>query len=127
MGEASVTLLVDSVILIDHFNGVAAATEYLSRMQGRLAISAVTRAEVLTGFEPRKRRLPARLLDQFPLLVIDRAVADRAAALRRTRGWKMPDAMQAAVAKQHRLKLVTRDTVDFSPKRHRFVVVPYKL
>ena len=125
METGTVALLLDSVILIDHFSGVVAATEYLSRMQGRLAISVVTRAEVLTGFEPSQRRLPSRLLDQFPLFVIDRDVADLAATLRRKHAWKMPDAMQAAVAKQHRLKLVTRDTDDFPPERHRFVVVPY--
>ncbi len=126
MAKQTVAILADSVILIDHFNGIAAATDYLSRMRGQIAISAITRAEVLTGFEPRRRRLPRRFLDQFPLIVIDRDVADLAATLRRKHGWRMPDAIQAAAAKQHRLKLATRDVDDFPPKRHRFVVVPYR-
>ena len=61
------------------------------------------------------------------MIVIDREVADLAAALRRQHGWKMPDALQAAAAKRHRLKLATRDVDDFPPERHRFVVVPYRL
>ena len=50
MAEIDSTVLIDSVIMIDHFNGVPAATEYLLRMQGKLAISVITFAEVLTGF-----------------------------------------------------------------------------
>jgi len=97
------------------------------RMQGKLAISVITFAEVLTGFEGKERQLARRLLDRFPILIIDRAVADLAATLRRQNRWKMPDALQAAVAKRHKLKFATRDTDDFSPKRHRFVIVPYTL
>ena len=127
MAKPNVKILADLVILIDHLNGIAAATDYLRRMGGATAISAITRAEVLTGFEPRGRRLPRRFLDQFPLIVIDREVADLAATLRHKYGWKMPDAIQAAAAKHHRLKLATRDVDDFPPNRHRFVVVPYSL
>jgi len=127
MAEIVSTVLIDSVIMIDHFNGVPAATEYLLRMQGKLAISVITFAEVLTGFEGKERQLARRLLDRFPILIIDRAVADLAATLRRQNRWKMSDALQAAAAKRHRLKFATRDIDDFPPKRHRFVVVPYTL
>src|SRR5437868_11701454 len=127
MAKVDVTVLVDSVIMIDHFNGIPAATEYLSRMQSKLAISVITRAEVLTGFEGKGRRAAKRLLDRFPVLIIDRTIADLAATLRRRNHWKMPDAMQAALAQHHKLKLATRDADDFSPKRYRFVVVPYAL
>ena len=51
MEDAPLTLLLDSVILIDHFNGVAQATDYLSRWRKVAAISVITRAEVLTGFD----------------------------------------------------------------------------
>ena len=51
MAEVVPTVLLDSVIMIDHFNAVPAATSYLSEMQGKLAISVITRAEVLAGFE----------------------------------------------------------------------------
>ena len=35
-------------------------------MQGKLAISVITRAEVLTGFEGKERQLAKRLLDRLP-------------------------------------------------------------
>ncbi len=127
MAEIIPAVLVDSVIMIDHFNGIPAATAYLLSMQGKLAISVITRAEVLTGFQHRERQLAQRLLDRFPLLIIDRAIADLAATLRRQNRWKMPDALQAALSKHHKLKLATRDTGDFPPKRYRFVTVPYTL
>lgn len=67
------------------------------------------------------------MLDRFPTLGIDTAVADLAAHLRREHRWKMPDALQAALARHHGLTLVTRNTRDFSPDLHPFVVVPYVL
>ena len=118
-------LLLDSVILIDHFNGIAAATNYLSVHHANAAVSVITRAEVLTGFEPRAVRKAVQFLDCFPTLGIDQAIADLAATLRRDHGWRLPDAFQAAIAQQHGLKLVTRNQRDFPPQRHRFVVIPY--
>ena len=50
-GGGSVRFLLDSVILIDHFNNIPAATEYLLQSQRESAISVITRAEVLVGFE----------------------------------------------------------------------------
>ena len=127
MAEVVPTVLLDSVIMIDHFNAVPAATSYLWEMQGKLAISVITRAEVLAGFEGKDRRLARQLLDRFPLLIINRAIADIAATLRRQNRWKMPDALQAAVARHHKLRLATRDIDDFPPKRYRFVIVPYRV
>lgn len=120
-------LLLDSVILIDHFNGVAAATRYLSAHHADAAVSVITRAEVLTGFKPRAARKAMQFLDCFPTLGIDQPIADLAATLRRDHGWKLPDAFQAAIARQHGLKLVTRNRRDFPPQRHRFVVIPYQV
>ena len=120
-------LLLDSAILIDHFNGMAAATSYLSAHHGDTAVSVITRAEVLTGFEPAAARKAIQFLDCFPTLVIDQEIADLAATLRRSHGWKLPDAFQAAIAHQHGLKLVTRNQRDFPPQRHRFVVIPYRV
>jgi|GEM_PF-5947900 len=51
-GKNPSPVLLDSVILIDHFNGIEQATEYLEEVWGVAHISAITRAEVLTGFEP---------------------------------------------------------------------------
>lgn len=119
--------LVDSVILIDHFNGVEKATSFLATQHARLALSVITRAELLTGFDDETGAMVAGLLDRFPNLPIDRPIADLAARLRRQFRWKLPDALQAAVARYHRLKLVTRNVRDFPPDRHGFVEVPYQL
>lgn len=116
--------LLDSVILIDHFNDIPEATAYLDEIENKAAISVVTRAEVLTGFEADSDE-EAEFLNEFPLLEITKPVADLTATLRREHGWKLPDAFQAALAQHHDLKLATRNTRDFSPERHSFVVVPY--
>lgn len=105
---------------------MAAATSYLSAHQSEAAVSVITRAEVLTGFEARAARKAARFLDCFPTLGIDQATADLGAVLRRKHG-RLPDAFQAAIARQHGLRLVTRNSRDFPPERHRFVVIPYRV
>ncbi len=120
-------LLLDSVILIDHFNNIPAATAYLRQTQGESAISVITRAEVLAGFDLTQARITAQLLARFPTLVVDVQVADLAAALRREQGWKLPDAIQAALAQLHHLTLVTRNSRDFPPEHYDFVLIPYVL
>lgn len=120
-------VLFDSVILIDHFNGLERASKYLAESHADAAISVITRAEVLAGFAAGPARSAARLLDGFPNLPIDATTADLAAELRRTHGWKLPDAFQAAIARQHGLKLATRNFRDFPPERHAFVLVPYRV
>ena len=118
-------VLLDSVILIDHLNGIRAATRYLRKVDDA-AISVITRAEVLSG-KTASDSATAALLDLFPTLPIERDVADAAARLRRTHRWRLPDAFQAALAQVHELKLATRNTRDFPPEAHKFVIVPYQL
>ncbi len=120
-------LLLDSVILIDHLNRIRAATEYLAKVHMYSAISVVTRAEVLTGYDPTDAVPIQRFLEAFPTLPIDQAVADKCAALRREHKWKTPDAFQAAIAQIHKLKLATRNTKCFPPERYDFVVIPYEI
>lgn len=119
--------LLDSVILIDHFNGLSSATAFIRKQQRRrLCISVVTRAEVLVGFKKQDEKAMAlELLDLFETLAINQEIADEAAMLRQHYNWKLPDAFQAAIAKHHSLKLVTRNTKDFDPDKHRFVITPY--
>jgi len=118
--------MLDSVILIDHLNGVSKATDYLRNLAPeRTAVSVITRAEILVGMEGSDIDEAKNLLDKFVLLSIDGPIADKAAELRRKYGWKLPDAFQAALAIQNNAKLVTRNTKDFDPNRHKFVEVPY--
>ncbi len=126
-GDHPLRFLLDSVILIDHFNGRPEATRWLAEAGHEAAVSVITRAEVLAGFESQGVAAAAGLLDRFPTLSIDKVIADLAARLRREHRWKMPDALQAALASYHSLRLATRNTRDFPPERHPFVVVPYTL
>ena len=117
--------LVDSVILIDLLNGIEAAGRFLSEREGQLFLSAITRAEVLTGLEARQAEKVRAFLDRFPLHPIDAAVADEAARLKRLHRWKLPDALQAACAGIHGHRLATRNTKDFDPAKFHWVEVPY--
>ena len=120
--------LIDSVILIDHFNGIKKATRFILDLNPlHTAISVITRAEILAGLEETEQTQVISLLDQYHLLIIDRPIADLAAGLRRKHGWKLPDAFQAALAQHHKMKLTTRNTRDFPPAKHDFVEVPYSL
>ena len=119
--------LLDSVILIDHFNGFEQATAVLADIGSSSCLSVITRAEVLTGFDLRTRPVARQLLETFTTLPITAAVADAAANLRHFHHWKLPDALQAAVALQHGLILVTRNTGDFKPDGQLQVLVPYRL
>jgi predicted nucleic acid-binding protein len=127
MGVLERELLLDSVIIIDHLNGVEQAREFLVLTRQKAAVSPITRAEVLAGASGENATLCTRLLDHFPTLSIDRETADSAAALRRVHRLKLPDALQAALAVQHGLQLVTRDVRDLPPETFAFVTVPYSV
>jgi predicted nucleic acid-binding protein len=119
--------LLDSVILIDHLNGIRAATDYLLMCNpDETAISVITRAEILVGVEEAGQSLVKAFLDQYHLLIIDKEIADLAAKLRRQFPWKLPDAFQGALSLHHRIKLITRNTKDFDPQQHAFVEIPYQ-
>ncbi len=117
--------LLDSVILIDHFNNIAKATQWLKQNIKSSYISVITRAEILVGFNKDDSILARKFLDTFKILSITQAEADMAAELRRENKWKLPDALQAATAINHKLLLVTRNSKDFSPQGHTFVSIPY--
>ncbi len=119
--------LLDSVIVIDHFNGVDEATEFLAAHGRDCVISVITRAETLAGFPEASVPLACKLLDTFAALPVTVEVADSAARLRRTQNWKLPDAIQAAIAIQGGLTLVTRNTRDFKAGGPVAVDTPYKI
>jgi len=120
--------LIDSVILIDHLNGIGKATRFIINLDPlETAISVITRAEILTGVSEDQQLETLQLLDQYQLLIIDKPIADLAAKLRREHSWKLPDAFQAALTQHHRIKLITRNSKDFDPRKHDFVEIPYRL
>ncbi len=120
--------LIDSVILIDHLNGITRATRFVLNLNPlQTAVSVITRAEILAGLDEEGQMKVKPMLDQYRLLIIDKPVADMCAQMRRKYGWKLPDAFQAALAKHYKTKLTTRNTKDFDPKHHDFVEIPYSL
>lgn len=119
--------LLDSVVIIDHFNNIAAATDFLRENQTECSISVITRAEVLAGFDPAEAAIAIEFLNLFPTLEVTVQVADLAANLRRQERWRLPDALQAAFAQIHSLTLVTRNFRDFPSDRYDFVLIPYTL
>jgi predicted nucleic acid-binding protein len=126
MGK-TVSYLLDSVVLIDHLNGVTGATRFIESHGRELAVSAITRAEVLAGFDEADVPLGVALLDSFRFLPMDAEIADEAARFRRQTKLKLPDAIQAAFATRHNLKLATRNTRDFPPDKYSFVAIPYRM
>jgi predicted nucleic acid-binding protein len=87
----------------------------------------ITRAEVLAGFDSKSAIPTKQLLDFFPTIPITKEDADAAAELRRIHRWKLPDALQIAISRNHRLKFATRNIKDFDPQQHNFILIPYQL
>jgi predicted nucleic acid-binding protein len=126
--EVILERLLDSVILIDHFNNIPQATDFVLGLDpDKNAISVISRAEILAGLNEEGIEKAKALLDQYTLLIIDKDIADRAAELRRKHGWKLPDTFQAALPVHNHIKLSTRNTKDFAPAKHTFVEIPYEL
>ena len=120
--------LLDSAILIDLLRGVPTALAWARRLRpGEAAISVITRAEVLSGGPNEEVEAARTLCDLFECVPITPETADLAARLRRMRRWKLPDALQAAIAQQRGWRLITRNSKDFDPASHDFVLIPYKL
>lgn len=134
--------LLDSCILIDHFNAIPQATAYLKAHPNECAISVITRAEVLIGFDDDNSFQEAeQLLNHFQLIELDKTITDLTITLRREQikkkatkqpnekviQWKLPDAIQAAIAIHYNLKFVTRNTKDFDLNQHPFIEIPYTL
>lgn len=117
--------LLDSVIIIDHLNGHGKATEFILSHRQESAISVITRAEVLAGTTPDCEQAVVQLLNQFITLPLTKGIADHAAKLRRTERWKLPDAIQAAIAMDQNLVLVTRNFRDFKDGQPVRVQIPY--
>ena len=75
--------LLDSVILIDHFNNISKATNFILGLNPeKTSISVISRAEILVGFDENNIEKAKSLLDQYRILIIDKEIADRAAEIR---------------------------------------------
>lgn len=104
-------LLVDTDIFIDHLCGAHA----IKPGRHRLHYSVITRAELFAG--NTATNLSAQLLAPFKKLNVDRAIAERVGRVAHEFGVRLPDALIAAIALEHRLGLVTRNTKKFASVR----------
>lgn len=110
----SAPALFDTVILIDYLRGVTPARSECDRHSDR-AISIITWMEVLAGATAASEADARTLLLNFQLLPLTPEVAERAAAIRKASGIKLPDAIIQATAEIEGRILVTRNTRDFQP------------
>ena len=101
-------ILVASDVLVDHLRG----HRRFVRGKDDVHVSTISRAELFSGRGTEERRV-RQLLDPMTELPVDRSVAGRAGRLRRTMSLRLPDALIAATAVEHRLTLVTRNVRDF--------------
>jgi predicted nucleic acid-binding protein len=102
-------VLVDSDILIDHLRG----HRRFVRGKDAVHVSAITRAELFSG-RASEERVIRRLLESMTDIPVDAAVTERAGRIRRTTSVRLPDALIAATAIEHRLVLLTRKVRDFA-------------
>lgn len=101
-------ILVDSDVLVDHLRG----HRRFVAGQDEVHVSVITRAQLFAGRGTEERRV-RRLFESLVELPVDRPIAERAGRLRRTLGLRLPDAIIAATALEHRLALATRNSRDF--------------
>lgn len=119
-------VLIDTNVLIDYIDGFAQARKLLTSVVAP-AISVVTWIEVLAAARSADEARRFRsFLDAWHVIALDAGVADGAAAIRRERRLKLPDAIILATAQRERRKLVTRNSKDFDVDDPD-VVVPYRL
>jgi predicted nucleic acid-binding protein len=104
-------ILVDTDVFIGHLRGA----RRLAPGRHRLRYSVITRAELFAG--NTASNLVSTLLAPFREIPVDRTVAERAGRIRRESGIRLPDALIAATAIEHRLGLATRNRSDFEPVR----------
>ena len=111
-------LLVDTDVFIDHLRGF----RKLAPGRDRLHYSVVTRCELLAANVGSV--LIGELLGLHRELDVDRKVAERAGRIRRETGIATPDALIAATAIEHRLRLLTRNRADFRAVRQLRIRTP---
>ncbi|GGG95724.1 type II toxin-antitoxin system VapC family toxin [Silvibacterium dinghuense] len=118
-------VLFDTNILIDYLNGILAARR-VCQQHGNRAISIISWMEVMAGTTAANEVQTRSFLQQFAVLGVDTAVAERAFAIRKHTRIKLPDAIIQATAQGDGRTLFTRNTRDFPPGTPG-VIAPYSL
>ena len=114
--------LLDSVILIDHFNNIGKATDFILSLDPRkTAISVISRAEILAGFDDESIEQAKSLLDQFVLLTIQKDIADETASLRRKYHWKLNNRITLLKPLRFRESLFSLEGCGYGDDRQRWL------
>jgi len=104
---------VDSDVLIEYFDGVAAAADEFSRYS-ELLISRITWMEVLVGAaNADQQRIREAFMRTIGIIELDKPIAQLAVTIRKKHRLKLPDAIVWASARQSKAVLLTRNTKDF--------------
>lgn len=123
-------LLFDTNILIYHFNGQlndAGTRLLIEGFLGEGAYSVISRIEVLGFDQPEAEDTQARrVLSALAELPLTDAITEQTIQLRKRLQIKVPDAIIAATALEHSLRLVTRNVKDFSEIETLEIVNPFK-
>jgi predicted nucleic acid-binding protein len=111
-------MLLDTCILIDVLRGRKQAAAFIDALDEPPALSAVTLTELFAGVRGRDEEAAIRnLADVSNVLPVDRAVAELAGhylkSFMRSHGVDPLDAIIAATAHEHGLKLVTLNIKHF--------------
>src|ERR1700733_167148 len=99
-------VLLDSDVLIDHLRG----HRHLQTVG--LAISVITRTELYAGPEREEPAVEA-LLAELDEIQVDATIARGAGRIQRATGLKIADALIAATALEHGMKVMTRNRRHF--------------
>ena len=103
--------LIDTDVFVDHLRGA----KELEPKAHRVHYSVVTRAELFAGSTATE--IVSVLLAPFREIDDGREIAERAGRLRRESGIRLPDALIASTAVEHKLSLLTRNRSDFDGVR----------
>lgn len=104
--------LLDTNVVIGLLKQSEAATTLVEALDfDRISVSQITRMELLgyPGLPDQEEQKIQAFLKSCPVLLMDESVEQRAIQLRRSGNCKLPDAIIAATAQVHRLKLLTLD------------------
>jgi predicted nucleic acid-binding protein len=114
--------LLDTNLLIFALRHNTAALDLLERLRQHddATISVITRAEILVGMRPHEESITMALLNSLHNLPVTNPVADLAGRLihrlaRNGVHLSFPDALIAATAITHDLKIITTNATHFAP------------
>ena len=121
-------VLIDTCVIVDFSRGRREAREFLDQLTGALFVSVMSAAELFGGVrEGRERAWLDGWLNEVIVVPIDAATARTGGLFwrdyRASHGTGLIDALIAATAHHHRLRLATRNARHFPMVRE--LLVPY--